>query len=73
MRPHRSLISFVASCIALAVTVVVPREPDPGEIRLGQKVYVDDGSCPAGQVKEVSGAKLTPQGVQRTRKCVPKK
>ena len=32
-------------------------------MRLGQRVLVDDGSCPAGQIKEVSGAKMTAGGV----------
>lgn len=58
--------------IALAL-LVLPREPNPGELRLGQKVYVDDGSCPAGQIKEVAGARLTSAGVERIRKCVPRR
>ena len=58
--------------IALAL-LVLPREPDPGELRLGQKVWVDDGSCPAGQIKEVAGTRLTPSGVERERKCVPRR
>jgi uncharacterized protein DUF6719 len=51
---------------------VVPREQDIVELRLGQRVLVDDGSCPAGQIKEVSGAKMTPAGVARTSKCIPR-
>jgi hypothetical protein len=31
---------------------------------------VDDGSCPAGQVKEVLGSQMTTSGVLRTRKCI---
>jgi hypothetical protein len=31
---------------------------------------VDDGTCPAGQVKEVRGAKMTDKGVARTSACV---
>lgn len=72
MKIPRSLMISCMAAWALAV-VVVPREPDPGEIRLGQKVHVDDGTCPNGQIKEIFGAKLTPQGVERTRKCVPRK
>jgi hypothetical protein len=41
-------------------------------LRLGQRVLVDDGTCPAGQVKEVSGAKMTPAGVTPARKCIPR-
>lgn len=49
------------------------REPPEGELRLGQRVYIDDGSCPAGQVKQVTGARLTPQGIVRERECVSRK
>jgi hypothetical protein len=45
---------------------------EPFDLRLGQRVYVDDGTCQQGQVKEVVGARLTPSGVERTRKCVPR-
>jgi hypothetical protein len=33
---------------------------------------VDDGTCPAGQVKEVRGAKMSDKGVVRTSSCVPR-
>ena len=48
------------------------REQDIGNLRLGQRVLVDDGTCPAGQIKEVLGAKMTETGVARTSKCVPR-
>ena len=48
------------------------REQDIVELRLGQRILVDDGSCPAGQIKEVSGAQMTTTGVARTRKCIPR-
>jgi hypothetical protein len=50
----------------------VGREQDIVNLRLGQRVLVDDGTCPAGQVKQVSGSKMTPTGVVRTRKCIPR-
>ena len=50
----------------------VSREQDIGELRLGQRVKVDDGTCPAGQIKEVSGAKMIATGVVHTRKCIPR-
>jgi hypothetical protein len=46
------------------------REQDIPDLRLGQRVMVDDGSCPAGQVKEVMGSQMTEAGVVRTRKCI---
>ena len=51
---------------------VVSREQDIADVRLGQRVLVDDGSCPTGQIKEVQGAQMTTSGVLRTRKCVPR-
>jgi hypothetical protein len=57
---------------ALWAMTLMTHEPDALDIRLGQRLYVDDGTCPQGQVKEVVGSRLTPSGVQITRKCVPK-
>jgi hypothetical protein len=56
----------------MARAEIVSREQDIVELRLGQKIMVDDGSCPAGQIKEVQGAQMTASGVVRTRKCVPR-
>ncbi|WP_448032521.1 DUF6719 family protein [Bradyrhizobium liaoningense] len=70
-----------AACFSLLIaTVLAPtaragtigREQDIGDLKLGQRVLVDDGTCPAGQVKEVRGAKMTEKGVSRTSSCVPR-
>ena len=61
--------------LALATSAAaqqVSREQDIVDLRLGQRILVDDGSCPAGQIKEVSGAKMTAAGIQRAAKCVPR-
>ncbi len=50
----------------------VSREQEIVDLRLGQRVQVDDGACPAGQIKEILGAKLGPNGVIRSAKCVPR-
>jgi hypothetical protein len=50
----------------------IGREQDVVNLRLGQRVLVDDGTCPVGQVKEISGAKMTPTGVVPARKCIPR-
>ena len=50
----------------------VGREQDIVNLRLGQRIKVDDGTCPAGQIKEVSGAKMGPTGVLATQKCIPR-
>ncbi len=63
--------AIMAAILPLIAVTVLPREPD--DLRLGQRIYVDDGSCPAGQIKEVTGANLTAAGVVRTRQCVARK
>jgi hypothetical protein len=50
----------------------VSREQEIVDLRLGQRILVDDGSCPAGQIKEVSGARMTAAGVVRAAKCIPR-
>ena len=64
--------SLTLSTAAWAQQTIVPREQDIADIRLGQKVLVDDGSCPAGQIKEVQGSQMTASGVLRTSKCIPR-
>jgi hypothetical protein len=67
----RSMKRLPIFALLWAMTLLT-REPAAFDLRLGQRVYVDDGTCPQGQVKEVVGARLTPTGVERTRKCVPR-
>jgi hypothetical protein len=55
-----------------ALAQTFSREQDIPDLRLGQRVMVDDGSCPVGQVKEVQGSQMTAAGVVRTRKCIPR-
>lgn len=63
-----SLALWLVATAAFSQTV--SREQDIPDLRLGQRVMVDDGSCPAGQVKEVLGSQMTSSGVLRTRKCI---
>ena len=65
-----SLMLWLLATPALAQQV--SREQDIPDLRLGQRVLVDDGSCPAGQIKEVLGSQMTTSGVLRTRKCIPR-
>ena len=58
--------------VQAATAQQVGREQDIVNLRLGQRVKVDDGTCPAGQIKEVSGAKMIAAGVVHTRKCIPR-
>jgi len=65
--------AFAAAAFVAIAAFTAPREADIVNLRLGQKVYVDDGICPSGQVMLVTGAKLGAAGVQRTKQCVDRK
>jgi len=76
-RPARFLVlvlgALAMSALASPATAQqVSREQDILNLRLGQRIRVDDGTCPAGQVKEVSGAKMAATGIVRTHKCIPR-
>jgi hypothetical protein len=62
----------IFSFIPIATAQQVSREQDIGNLRLGQRIKVDDGTCPAGQVKEISGSKMAATGIVRTAKCIPR-
>jgi hypothetical protein len=76
LAPGKALVltAFVALSLVTtsALAQTFSREQDIADLRLGQRVMVDDGSCPAGQIKEVQGSQMTATGVLRTRKCVPR-
>jgi uncharacterized protein DUF6719 len=71
-----SLLIIAGLAIAAVPNVAraeqVSREQDIVNLRLGQRILVDDGSCPAGQIKEVSGTKMTASGILRAQKCIPR-
>ena len=62
----------LAALATSAMADQVSREQDIVDLRLGQRILVDDGSCPAGQIKEVSGARMTASGVLRAIRCIPR-
>jgi hypothetical protein len=75
MPGNRNLYLMIAGLLALATAAQaeqVSREQDIVDLRLGQHILVDDGSCPAGQIKEVVGTRMTPKGILRAQKCVPR-
>lgn len=41
--------------VARADAALLKSEPGEGQLRPGERVLVDDGSCPAGQIKQVIG------------------
>jgi hypothetical protein len=80
-RPAALLSTLAACCLLLTLTPPtahgmaqqVGREQEIVNLNLGQRILVDDGTCPAGQIKEVSGARMGPNGIERARKCIPRK
>ncbi len=76
--PVRHFALLLLGGLALAVSATsttaeqVSREQDIVNLRLGQRILVDDGSCPAGQIKEVSGARMTANGILRAIRCIPR-
>ena len=63
---------FLASATARAdEEPVLSREPPTGALHTGQKALVDDGTCPKGQVKEMTIAETGTKGTIRQRRCVP--
>jgi hypothetical protein len=80
MTGNRNVLSLSIGVPAVAIWLLaspaaaqqLSREQDIVELRLGQRVLVDDGSCPTGQIKEVAGSQMTSTGVLRTSKCIPR-
>ena len=68
----RYLLTVLLAVGLASRQTILKQEPAKGTLATGKKVLVDDGTCPAGQIKEVSGSQMTADGVVRTRKCVPR-
>ena len=74
----RRLVFFVllSSCatFAAATAETLSREPPMGALKEGQRVLVDDGTCPHGQIKEVVGGNHVKAGgwkhIERRRRCI---
>jgi hypothetical protein len=70
------LLSGVASAAAAAV---LKQEPSEGTLRAGQAVLVDDGTCPPGEIKQVTGGANLSHGqyvagkASRQTKCIKRK
>ena len=74
MKPTAIALLLAVTPTLAAAQTVLKEEPKRNLLRHGQVVLVDDGSCPAGEIKEVTGGKDdAAKQVRRTRRCVPKK
>jgi len=73
-------VSFLALVSSQSVLgqEIVKKEPPKGALVKGAYVYLDDGSCPKGQLMKVTGGAFAGGGrnarglaAPRTRQCVP--
>ena len=63
------LIGLVMPAVCFSETVYLKEMPKEGEIPLRKIVYVDDGKCPKGEVKEVTGGSRE-KAIPRQVRCV---
>ncbi|MGY3856921.1 DUF6719 family protein [Aeromonas veronii] len=65
--------ALMAGCATLVPEPVeyLPQDPPPGGLAYGKKVYVDDGQCPASQVKQLIGGDAK-RNIPRQVECVPR-
>jgi hypothetical protein len=73
MRPWVIVCLLSASSLSVALDApsadTLQEEPPAGTLSAGQTVLVDDGSCPAGQIKQVTGGNNA-EGQPRRKKCI---
>jgi hypothetical protein len=71
---NRFRISLVTAALLLSVgaaqSQVLKSEPTEGNLPTGKRVLVDDGTCPAGQIKEITGGSKT-EHIARSSRCIP--
>jgi hypothetical protein len=63
------VLAALVPCASLAAIEVLKEEPPKNALPRGKVVYVDDGTCPAGEVKEVTGGNQE-KGIARKVRCV---
>lgn len=74
-RTGASVATFLLGALSLlavssdAAPALLRDMPAQGALRLGEVAYVDDGKCPSGQVKKVTGGNQK-TGIARQVECV---
>ena len=83
MQFGRSLITAIGLVLASAgmanAEKILKSEPREGYLRPGERVLVNDGTCPDGQIKEIIGGSnreyqtsIPRPGTPRSIKCIPR-
>jgi hypothetical protein len=71
--------ALLGACVAsdVAAQQILKVEPAMGNLKPGQRVLVDDGTCPQGQIKQVIGGDHRKAGgrhnIERQRVCITRK
>jgi hypothetical protein len=73
-----AIVASCAWCPGASAATIVPTEANVGTLQLGQRILVDDGSCPPGQIKEISvtsnpqakSGQRTAAGAVRIKRCI---
>ena len=80
-RPLITAIGLVLASAAMANAEkqMLKSEPREGYLHSGERVLVDDGTCPSGQIKEIIGGSnreyqtsIPRPGTPRSIKCIPR-
>ncbi|MGH6805922.1 MAG: DUF6719 family protein [Ensifer adhaerens] len=71
MNLSRVLAVGAAAVAFSACSQTLTAEPGPGKLSSGVKVLVDDGTCPTGQIKQITGGNNA-AGISRKRECIPR-
>ena len=72
-QPAIAAIAIVTFLATTSEAQTLKREPPAGALRSGERVLVDDRSCPKGQIKEVIGGRDlggSSAGQRRQRRCI---
>jgi hypothetical protein len=64
-----AIVGAVMPTVCFSETVYLKEMPKEGEIPFRKIVYVDDGKCPKGEVKEVTGGSRE-RAIPRQVRCV---
>jgi hypothetical protein len=65
--------SSLANAQVLKQEPIVKQEPMPGMMVPGSVIFVDDGTCGKGKIKQVTGGEIGAQNPRpRMIKCIPK-
>ena len=63
------LLAALSPAVCLSDDGYLKKMPEQGELPYGKVVYVDDGKCPKGEVKEVTGGSDV-KAIPRKVRCV---